>query len=72
MLQIYQKALLKSTKKRFGEENENCILQEDNDPKTSQPFLQSVERRKWDHHLAVTFTISRCKSHQKCMISNEA
>lgn len=33
MLQIYKKALLKSTKKWFGEENDDWILQEDNDPK---------------------------------------
>lgn len=53
MLKIYQKALLKSAKIWFGEDNSSWILQEDNDPKhrsrmcTDWKVRNRIETLKW-------------------------
>ena len=40
--------------------------------KAQQPLVESVRSGIWDHRFEVILTISRKKSHRKCMVRYEA
>jgi len=69
----FQKALLKSIKKWFGEENDNSLGGFFRRTTTQNIAAVSAVngKKKWDRRLAVALIISGCKSYRKCMVSNK-